>query len=83
MQELVNLQIQSILLAKGKTALTQIFIDGGFIDNELYLYFLSKGFIECQFAKTNKPLGSAIGAAMVIDDPATLPASDRKKHSRS
>lgn len=66
MQELADLQIQSMLLAKGEVELHQIFIDGGFIDNELFLHFLSQAFSTYQITRTQRPLGSAIGAAIVL-----------------
>lgn len=68
MQELADLQIQSILLAKGTSEIKQMYIDGGFIDNEIFLHFLSQGFFDIQLIKTDKPLGSAIGAAMVMEN---------------
>lgn len=66
MQELADMQIKSIRLAKGTTELSQIFIDGGFIDNELFLYFLSEA-SDYQIIQTERPLGSAIGAELAIN----------------
>lgn len=69
MQELVQLQLKAIHLAKGASPIKQIFIDGGFIENELFIHFLSKGLPNTLFVTTQTPLGSAIGAAIVMDDP--------------
>ena len=68
MQELVDLQIEKLLLAKGNTHIKKIFIDGGFINNELFIYFLKKAFPEIDFIIADNPLGSALGAAMVINE---------------
>ena len=69
MQELVNLQIEALLLAKGKTKVNTIFIDGGFLENELFIHFLAKGLPQINLITAKTPLGSAIGAAIVMDDP--------------
>ena len=67
-QELIDLQVQSIYLAKGRTPIKYLFIDGGFVDNEIFLYFLTEGLKDIQLIPTQKPLGSAIGAAMILHD---------------
>lgn len=69
MQELAQLQLTAIALAKGKTGIHKIFIDGGFLDNELFIHFLSKGLPTSNLITTQTPLGSAIGAAIVMDNP--------------
>ena len=72
MQELVELQIEAIKLAKGQTEVDQIFIDGGFIDNELFIYFLSEKLPGTRLTSSKTPLGSAIGAALVLDNPSLV-----------
>lgn len=69
MQELAGLQIEALYLAKGNANLNKIFIDGGFIDNELFIHFLSGSLSQFEWVATQTPLGSAVGAAIVMDDP--------------
>ncbi|MFK7981243.1 MAG: FGGY-family carbohydrate kinase [Saprospiraceae bacterium] len=66
--ELVELQIAKMDLAIGKTTINKIFIDGGFADNEVYVKFLARHFKKVKIRLTQSPLGSALGAAMVITD---------------
>lgn len=67
MQELTELQIEAMLLAIGTTKINQVFIDGGFVASELFLYFLEQAMPNIRFIKAENPLGSALGAAMVMD----------------
>ncbi|GAB5552745.1 MAG: hypothetical protein Sapg2KO_23360 [Saprospiraceae bacterium] len=69
MQELSQLQLAALALAKGKTSINKIYIDGGFIDNKLFIHFLTKGLPKAKLLATKTPLGSAIGAAIVLDKP--------------
>ncbi|MBX2816490.1 MAG: carbohydrate kinase [Saprospiraceae bacterium] len=66
MLELVELQILSCKMAIGKTRLQKIFIDGGFIDNDIYLKLLTQHFSGYPIRTARSGLGSALGAAMVI-----------------
>ncbi|MEL6717343.1 MAG: FGGY family carbohydrate kinase [Bacteroidota bacterium] len=68
--ELVQLQITKMELAIGDTDIHKIFIDGGFAENEVYIQFLVQHFKEVKIRTTQSPLGSALGAAMVIVDTA-------------
>ncbi len=68
--ELVDLQIESAQRAIGKTAINKIYIDGGFADNPIYVALLAKHFSNVKMRITQSPLGSALGAAMVIADQA-------------
>jgi L-fuculokinase len=67
MEELVVLQVQAIKLALGRSKLKRIFIDGGFSSNELFVALLKKAFPDFEFLISEKPLGSAIGAALALD----------------
>lgn len=68
MYELVQLQIRSANLAIGQTPVRKIYIDGGFADNALYVRMLAHHFADIKIRTTQSPLGSALGAAMVMAD---------------
>ena len=70
MWELVQLQIESAKLAIGETPIRKIYIDGGFADNEVYFNMLAHHFSTLKLRKTQSPLGSALGAALVISEKA-------------
>jgi L-fuculokinase len=65
---LVRLQVASIRLALGSSTFKMIFVDGGFVDNDIYIkllrHFLPGYSIEASFL----PLGSAYGAAAVLQN---------------
>ncbi|MCO6475204.1 MAG: carbohydrate kinase [Phaeodactylibacter sp.] len=65
-RELMALQVDTLHLARGRTPVRKIYIDGGFVDNELFLQLLAGALPEYELIKTESPLGSALGAAMVI-----------------
>ena len=66
MLELVQLQVESAELAIGKTSIEKIFIDGGFADNDLFIKLIALHFKHYKIRTTQSPLGSALGAAMVV-----------------
>ncbi|HEV8083497.1 MAG TPA: hypothetical protein VGP55_09865, partial [Chitinophagaceae bacterium] len=66
MYELVELQVQSANRAIGNTDIRKIYIDGGFADNEVYIKILTHSFPQYIIYSTQSPLGSALGAAMII-----------------
>ncbi len=66
MMELVELQIQSCERAIGNTHIARLYIDGGFADNDIYVRLLTNHFQDLKIRTTQSPLGSALGAAMVI-----------------
>lgn len=66
LKELVDLQVECILLAKGPTSIKKIFIDGGFIDNKLFVQLLASRLPQYEWIITQSPLGSALGAAMAV-----------------
>lgn len=71
MYELVELQAQSVQRAIGNTAMQKIYIDGGFADNEIYTKILTHHFPQYAIYSTRSPLGSALGAAMIISEKTT------------
>lgn len=68
MYELVQLQINSINLAIGQSKIFTLYIDGGFSKNELYFNMLCLHFKDLEIKTSNLPLGSALGAALVINE---------------
>ncbi len=70
MLELMELQCESAERAIGNTAIRKIYIDGGFADNDIYIKLLSIHFKDYKLRTTKSPLGSSLGAAMVISDKA-------------
>ncbi|NND31016.1 MAG: carbohydrate kinase [Saprospiraceae bacterium] len=66
MLELVELQVKSVEMAIGKTSLKKIYIDGGFIDNDIYVKLLADYFSGYKIQTARSALGSALGAAIVI-----------------
>lgn len=68
MIELMELQIQTIRKAIGNSEIKTIYIDGGFTDNDVFMKLMSHHFSEFEVLSTQSPLGSALGAAMVISN---------------
>lgn len=64
--ELVLLQIASINAAMGRQPISQLFIDGGFTDNEVYTKLLSHYLGNMELYTTDSSLGSALGAVIVM-----------------
>ncbi len=68
MWELTQLQTSKVQLALGDSEIRKIYIDGGFADNDVYVAMLAEKFAKAKIRTTESPLGSALGAAMVISD---------------
>lgn len=66
MIELVQLQVAYIQACKGQTNIEKIYIDGGFTDNDIFVKLLAIHFSNYKVRTTKSPLGSALGAAMVL-----------------
>ena len=60
------LQRESLLLAQGTSPVRQVFIDGGFANNSLFIRMLQRLMPEHTFRTSSLPMGSAYGAAMVM-----------------
>ncbi|MCB0576322.1 MAG: hypothetical protein KDC61_17335, partial [Saprospiraceae bacterium] len=65
-RELADLQVSSLYLAKGAGSATKVYIDGGFIDNRLFIQLLSDRLQGFELITTEAPLGSALGAAIAV-----------------
>ncbi len=68
MIELTAVQVESALRAIGDTKIKKIYVDGGFADNEIYIKILAHHLPQYEIYTTQSPLGSALGAAMIISD---------------
>lgn len=68
MLELVELQVDMAERAIGNTKIKEIYIDGGFANNEIFIQLLIRHFKGLKIRTTQSPLGSALGAAMVISN---------------
>lgn len=66
MLELVLLQVESINSAIGNQKIDDLYIDGGFSDNDVYIKLLSYYLRGMKLRTTDASLGSALGAAIVI-----------------
>lgn len=64
---LTRIQVESFLLAKGKSAIGKVFIDGGFVHNELFINLLQHFLEGYSLEFSDVPLGSAYGAALMLD----------------
>jgi sugar (pentulose or hexulose) kinase len=80
MIEIVQLQVESIVTAKGNTKIKKLFVDGGFSANDVYIQLLSYNLRnDMKLYTTTSSLGTALGAAVVISD-AKLNASFLKQN---
>ena len=66
MLELILVQEATMKNAIGDTSIKKVFIDGGFTDNDIFVKLLGHYFQDYKVRTTKSPLGSALGAAMVI-----------------
>ncbi|NYJ27884.1 FGGY-family carbohydrate kinase [Allomuricauda sp. ARW1Y1] len=68
MIELMELQIDSIKRAIGKEHIKQLYVDGGFANNQIFVELLAKGLNHMEIKTTDASLGSALGAAIAISN---------------
>ena len=68
MDELTDLQIASLDLVLEGSRVRRIFIDGGFNANMIFLEMLRKKLPELEIIPSDFPNGSALGAAMLINE---------------
>ncbi|WP_215225220.1 FGGY-family carbohydrate kinase [Echinicola shivajiensis] len=64
---LTLLQVESLKLAKGSSKINKVFIDGGFVHNEVFMELLRYYLPDCELEFSDFPLGSAYGAALVLE----------------
>jgi sugar (pentulose or hexulose) kinase len=77
--ELVELQVWSIRSAMGEQTIDELYIDGGFTDNEVYITLLTFYLGEIDIYTTHSALGSALGAVIVLKN-GTLPPAFLKSN---
>ena len=65
-KELVDLQVEKLLLVMNGKNIKKIFLDGGFVDNLIFINMLSAKLPDFEIIPSQIPLGSAIGAALAI-----------------
>lgn len=65
---LTRMQVASLKLAQGNSPARKVFIDGGFVHNQVFVYLL-RHFLEGYTLEfSDFPLGSAYGAALMLND---------------
>ncbi|AWW31121.1 carbohydrate kinase [Echinicola strongylocentroti] len=64
---LTLLQVASLKLARGNSAIQKVFVDGGFVHNEVFMELLGHYLPDCELVFSDFPLGSAYGAALVLE----------------
>jgi sugar (pentulose or hexulose) kinase len=70
--ELTDLQIASLNLVLTNSPVKRIFIDGGFNANTIFLEMLRKKLPDLEIIPSDFPNGSALGAAMLINEAKAL-----------
>lgn len=63
---LVRLQLASVKLALGRSPIKRILVDGGFVENDLYIKLMRHFLPDFSIEVSRLPLGSAFGAAVVL-----------------
>lgn len=63
---LAQLQVASVRLALGNSPVRKLYLDGGFISNEVFLKLLQLLLPEYTLEVSQRPLGSAQGAALIV-----------------
>lgn len=73
MDELTDLQIESMKLSLGTSDIKKVYLDGGFSSSEIFVQFLANKLPEYELYSTSFSLGTALGAALLVSY-RTLPA---------
>ena len=66
MADIMQQQVYSTRLVLKGTAIKNLFVDGGFSHNEIYMNLLAKAFPELKVCTASVPHASALGAAIAI-----------------
>ncbi len=80
MMELMSVQKVYIAEVMLNTPIKKIFIDGGFSKNDLFVSMLGIQFPGIKIRSSKKPLGSALGAAMMLSEDLKLGKRLKKKY---
>ncbi|MFY0653361.1 MAG: sugar kinase [Cyclobacteriaceae bacterium] len=67
MHELTELQVASLQLCIGASEIKDVYIDGGFSENELFTQMLTEKLPQYDIYSTDFALGSALGAALLVN----------------
>ncbi|HOY13800.1 MAG TPA: FGGY family carbohydrate kinase [Saprospiraceae bacterium] len=73
--------LQSLQLAKGESHIEEVYVDGGFAKNDLFLRFLATMLFPIQVFKAENPMGSALGAAIMMDQNSFTPDIFRDRYN--
>ena len=65
---LVDFQIEALHSAKGNTPIHQLFVEGGFSKNEIFIKLLCLSLPDMEIFSSEVAQGSALGAALVMSD---------------
>ncbi|MBL7827070.1 MAG: carbohydrate kinase, partial [Saprospiraceae bacterium] len=65
MTDLVEKQVKSTRLAIGRTPVKQLFVDGGFSKNSMYMNLLATSFPDLEVFAAEAPQSTALGAALL------------------
>ena len=65
---LTRIQVASVLLAKGSSPITKVFVDGGFVHNTIFISLLKLFLKDYTLEFSELPLGSAYGAALMLKE---------------
>ncbi len=66
--EITDIQIKSLSLAVGDSEVKNIYVDGGFSSSEVFIQFLADKLPRHNIFSSSFSLGSALGAAIVVND---------------
>ena len=77
--ELVNVQLKSLLLAKGTTEVSILYIEGGFAKNEVFVHMLATELHQLRTFTAKAPFGTSLGAALAVSEN-PLPNDFLQKH---
>lgn len=66
LDELTDIQVESLKLVLDSTPVQKLFVDGGFNSNEVFLMMLRKKLPNIKLIPSDFPNGSALGAAMLV-----------------
>ncbi len=67
MDELTDLQIESLKLSIGTSKVRTLYIDGGFSSSEVFVQFLANKLPDYKIYSTSFSLGTALGAALLVN----------------
>lgn len=71
-KELVELQVEKIRLVLNGGNVRKIFLDGGFVENKVFINILAEKLPDFEIIPSEMPLGSATGAALSVSDDTEL-----------